>query len=184
MHHQYYTSTYIMSRKYFSLHLLLFALSIQSLVQAEQVTINISAKVIESTCSISSETSDFIVTMQPADARSSTVGTPFGETPFAIKLVNCPADAGSVHVKFSGSSDANSPNLLQINNTNGTDAKGFAIGLYDKNRNNLNIVSNATTFAVDSSEAQLDFYAAYIRTSNAYTAGKVTAVVSFDVSYD
>lgn len=152
----------------------------------DQVTININAKVIESTCTVSAESVDFIVDMVVGDARNVSINTPFGKTPFSIYLEDCPVSVQKVHVKFTGTSDTTYSNLIQINNNGTTDATGIAIGLYDLNNNNINITNNLTDFNVNSSniKVELGFIAAYVKTSTQYTPGKVTGVANFEISYN
>ncbi|WP_426817301.1 fimbrial protein [Winslowiella sp. 2C04] len=167
--------------------ILFIALHIFSLnLHAEQVKINITAKVLDSTCTISSNSTDFVVNMNSGNLRGQDIGVPFGDTPFSISLDNCPESIKTAHVKFSAESDPLIPNLLKITSGSDMDAKGIAIGLYDSKKNNLNITSNNGDYPIDkvNNNNVFNFSAAYVKTSNDFTPGKVVAIAYFDITYD
>lgn len=75
------------------------------------------------------------------------------------------------------------PNLLKVSSGG---ASGVAIGLYDSNKKNIDIRNNVTDFSINHSSEEniLNFLVAYLKTSNAATAGKVQSIASFEISYD
>lgn len=159
---------------------------ISKISYSNQVTINISAKVIERSCTISSGSSDFSITLDTGDLRGKEIGTPFTETPFSISLEECPDNLSSAHIKFTGESDLVMSNLLINSNKTDAGAKGIAIGLYDTNNKNIDIQSNSNSLVIDHKLQNniFKFYAYYVKTSNNYSAGKITSVANFELSYD
>ena len=153
---------------------------------AEQITINISAKLSSSTCSLSSGSDNSVVNMTTGLLNGKNLGVPFGLTPFNIIIENCPLEINTVNVRFTGASDEKMPNLLQINSGAEGEANGVAIGLYDMNITNLDIWNNFSSFNLTHSSDinKLSFYAAYVKTSGEMSPGKVTGVTSFEISYD
>lgn len=153
---------------------------------AEQITINISAKLRSSTCSLSSGSDNSVVNMTTGLLNGKNLGVPFGLTPFNIIIENCPLEINTVNVRFTGASDEKMPNLLQINSGAEGEANGVAIGLYDMNITNLDIRNNFSSFNLTHSSDinKLSFYAAYVKTSGEMSPGKVTGVTSFEISYD
>ena len=153
---------------------------------ADQVQINITAKVIAKTCAISSKKSDFLVSLATGNLRDAAVGVPFSESSFTINLEDCPLNIKTAHVTFSAESDTDMPNLLKIANDADSDATGVAIGLYDRNGKNIDIRSNATDFLINHAEAMnsLYFSAAYLKTSDKALPGKVKTFAFFEIAYD
>lgn len=163
----------------------LLSLSVSHLF-ADQAQININATVNVQTCTIASDSKEFIVNMQPGNLRESSLGQPFSPSPFQIKLEACPGNISMAHIVFTGTSDSSSPNLIQ--NVSGVDlsATDIALGIFDSAKNNVDIRNNKTSFMLDPNQSvnTLDFTAAYVTTSSAASAGAVKGFASFEVSYD
>lgn len=153
---------------------------------ADQTKINITAKVLKTTCSISSSSTNFIVNMKNSNLRGQPVGIPFGKAPFSITLDNCPEGINLAHVTFSGESDPVMSNLLKISDDEDTSATGIAIALYDDKENIIDISKNNTAFTInhDVNNYIFNFSAAYIKTSEMTSSGKVVAVAYFDINYE
>lgn len=170
--------------------ILLLALLVMSLPHAnsfaDQIKINITANVIAKTCSISSGTNVFVVNLQQGNLRAAEIGIPFSFSPFSINLENCPSNINTAHVTFSGESDPIMPNLLKISNDTYSEAEGIAIGLYDSEKRNIDIRNNVTDFSLNSLDTKktLNFLAAYLKTSDNASAGKVKSIASFEIAYD
>lgn len=155
-------------------------------VLADQAQININATVNIQTCTISSDSKEFIVNMQPGDLRESSLGQPFSASPFKIKLEACPGNLSMAHIVFSGDSDSALPNLIKNVSDADISAKDVAIGIFDGAKNNVDIRNNKTSFMLDPNQSvnTMDFTAAYVTTSSAASAGAVKGFASFEVSYD
>ena len=182
MRHLYFIWIFIMNKRFLSsVGAILIFLSASS--SADQLQINITANVIATTCSISSGTKDFLVNLDQGNLRGVAIGVPFSYSPFSINLEDCPSNINTAHVIFSGESDSTMPNLLKVSSGG---ASGVAIGLYDSNKKNIDIRNNVTDFSINHSSEEniLNFLVAYLKTSNAATAGKVQSIASFEISYD
>ncbi|WNN43489.1 fimbrial protein [Winslowiella toletana] len=153
---------------------------------ADQVKINITAKVMVRTCTISSGSKDFLVSLMPGDLRNAAVGVPFSATSFAINLEDCPANIKMAHVNFTAESDPVMPNLLKTTSDTDSDASGIAIGLYDSDNKNIDIRNNLTDFVInhDVTVNSLSFSAAYLKTNDNALPGKVRSFAYFEIAYD
>jgi len=171
-----------MNKKFFSSAVLILSfLSVSTL--ADRVKINITANVIAKTCNISTGTKDFLISLVPGNLRGVAVGVPFSYSPFSIDLEDCPSSINTAHVTFSGESDPTMPYLLKISSSG---ASGVAIGLYDSDKKNIDIRNNITDFSINhsSTKTALNFLAAYLKTSDTASAGKVQSIASFEIAYD
>jgi len=153
---------------------------------ADQVKINITANVMVQTCTISTGSKDFLVSLLSGDLRNATVGVPFSATSFAINLEDCPANIKMAHVTFSAESDPVMPNLLKTASDSDSDATGIAIGLYDSDKKNIDIRNNITDFVInhDANINSLNFSAAYIKTNDNALPGKIRSFAYFEIAYD
>ncbi|MDH2371870.1 fimbrial protein [Providencia rettgeri] len=153
---------------------------------SDRVTININTNVIEKSCTISKNSSNLTITLGSNDLRDKKVGIPFGETPFTISLEDCPANISTAYVKFTGESDEIMSNLLKNNNNTNQGAKSVSIGIYDVNKNNIDIKKNKISLNIshDKIYNTFDFFAYYIKTSQDSSPGKITSIVDFEISYD
>jgi len=166
---------------------LLYLISLLSFnLYADQTKINITAKVIKTTCSISSISTDFIVNMKNSNLRGQSVGVPFGKVPFNVFLDNCPKGINFAHVTFKGESDNVMPNLLKVSEDDEASAKGIAIALYDDKENIIDISKNINIFDInhDINNYTFNFSAAYMKTNEIASPGKVVAVAYFDIIYE
>lgn len=153
---------------------------------SEQVTINISASVIERSCTISNDSLNSTITLQAGDLRGSKVGIPFSATPFSISLIDCPDNISTAHITFTGDSDKTMANLLKNADETDTGAKGIALGLYDLNNNNIDISNNKTTLTINHtlSKNTFNFLAYYVKVNSIASAGKIISVADFELAYD
>jgi len=185
MRHLYFIWIFIMNRIFLRIILLMLSF-ISAHSFAEQVEITITAKVIAKTCTISSGSSDFLVTLTPGNFRDAAIGVPFSDSSFKIDLEDCSSNINTAHVTFSAESDPFMPNLLKIASDADSDATGVAIGLYDSNKKNIDIRSNSTDFIINHASAinSLHFSAAYLKTNDKALPGKVKSFAYFEISYD
>ncbi|EKT56049.1 fimbrial protein [Providencia burhodogranariea] len=168
------------------INLFFLLIFISNVSYSERVKINISANVIERSCTISSSSSNFSVKLDTGDLRGKKIGMPFTETPFSISLESCPDNLSSAHIKFTGESDLVMNNLLANLNETDSGAKGIAIGLYDSNNSNINIQNNLNSITIDHNLQSniFKFYAYYVKTSDKYSAGKIISIANFELTYD
>lgn len=184
MHPQYFIWISIMNNIF--LNFIYFLLIFPFASVGSQITININANVIERSCVISSDFNDLPVKLESGNLKGQLIGYPFVETPFSIKLEDCSDNISSARIKFIGENDNTMNNLLKNLNETELRAKGVAIGIYDKNKKNIDIQSNETSLTIDHNinSNLFQFYAFYVKTSNIVSAGKITSVANFELSYD
>lgn len=153
---------------------------------ADQIQINITAKVTSKTCTIATGKTDFLVSLMQGNLRDAAVGVPFSPSSFSVNLEDCPSNIKVAHVTFSAESDPVFPNLLKIASDDNSDAKGIAIGLYDSDIRNIDIRNNSIDFVINHEimNNYLFFTAAYIKTNDKASPGKVKSFAYFEVSYD
>lgn len=151
---------------------------------SNQIKINITATLMENTCIISTASTDFLVNLISGDLRGKDIGIPFGETPFYINLDSCPENLTTAHVKFTSERDPIMPELLKIQSTDSSSAKGVAIGLFDKDNNNVTHGSVDIDINHDGNKNIFPFSVAYLKTGSDASPGKIIAVTSFEIAYD
>lgn len=149
---------------------------------AEQITININARVLSKTCSILNN--QVQVNMPVESIRGKKITESFGYTPFSISINDCGGNTSFANIKFNAVSDLDDSKLVQ--NTLGPEyATGIALGLY-RNNELLDINSSEIKYAIDKTlnKNDINFEVAYIKTSEESTLGKVRGVLDFEISYD
>lgn len=184
MHRQSFTWIFFMNK--FSLFSLIILLMSPTLCLSERVTININATVIERSCTISNESLNLSIALQSGDLRQSRIGVPFAGTPFSISLIDCPANIGSAQITFSGESDTTMNNLLKNRLDDDSAAQGVALGLYDTEKNVIDIKNNAETIRINHDQAvnTFNFLAYYVKTNEMATPGKIMSIADFELAYD
>ncbi|WP_410003667.1 fimbrial protein, partial [Providencia stuartii] len=63
-----------------------FLISTSTVGFCERITININGNIVERSCVISKNTSDFTVKLDTGDLKGKKIGIPFNKTPFSIIL--------------------------------------------------------------------------------------------------
>lgn len=174
-----------MNRIYTTVFILVISI-IPTVSISDQVQINITAKVMAKTCTVASESRNFLVNLDSGDLRGAQVGVPFSYSPFTVKLEDCSLNINTAHLSFSDESDAILPDLLNNSGATGLEADGIALALFNQDKKRIDIRDNTTSFAINhaGSETALSFFAAYVKTKDTASAGKITSFANFDISYD
>ncbi|WP_392551471.1 fimbrial protein [Orbus wheelerorum] len=148
---------------------------------AAQVPIYIIAKVVEKSCTIINN--DITVDMSIANGKGTVLGEPFQRTPFSIVLKDCPLGTDNAHVRLTTTNSTSSYIENQVAEGNAT---GYSIVVYNSLNQPLDMQDNWSDFKIDSENAQtnLNFSAAFIKTSNDASAGKFNGIASFEIVYD
>lgn len=101
--------------------------------------------------------------------------------PFSITLVNCRAE--NVSITFKGQANKADSSLLALDES--STARNIAIELIDNNNKRLAIGQSSGNVKVSGIENPiLHFFANYIATSSAITAGSANATANFVLNYD
>lgn len=149
-------------------------------------------EVTSQTCepSIAGDTNSTVMLPTVPASELSGAGNKTGLTPFTIKVTNCQVDTADVHIgtKFLGHNVTTGGNLgnLAINNP----AKNVAIELTTDATGATPIVLNGVTnvpglvLPKGETSAEHNFGAQYIAEGAAATAGAVTAVAEYTLSYN
>lgn len=156
---------------------------IPSITFAEQVTINLNARVLEKSCTLSND--NVIVSMPSGELKGKKINDSFGKTKFSITLSNCPKNITNAHIVFKADSDVNNPQLIKNIDAYGY-AEGVSLALFDNDENIINISSNNTNFLIDHSltDNKINFSVAYVKSNVTSYAGKVLGIAEFGISYD
>lgn len=148
---------------------------------AAQVPIYIIAKVVEKSCTIINN--DITVDMSMPNSKDIELGETFQHTPFSIGLKDCPSGTDNAHIRLT---TTNSTSSYIENQVAEGYATGYSIVVYNSLNQPLDMQENWSDFKIDSNNAQtnLDFSAAFIKTSNDASAGKFNGIASFEIVYD
>ncbi|MDR5778892.1 fimbrial protein [Caballeronia sp. LZ065] len=152
-------------------------------------TLTINGQLTASTCQVSGNggTGDFTVTLPTIAASDfAEAGRSGGNTPFNLALTNCTPDTGNVHAFWE--SGANTLPNGNLKNT-GT-ASNVEVQLVDVN-NGLKVIDvsktdgaqNAQDVAIAGGRATLRYAAQYTTPTGGATAGTVSTVVTYSMSY-
>lgn len=158
-------------------------------------TITFNGKVLSSTCSVATVTGGSVssgnVAVTLPDVQSTaftTSGSATGLTPFTLNLTGCPTTPSGVVVgaAFSGAIDGTSG---AIQNSTGTGFSNVQVQLTNASGStafNLNTTPNPVSATIIAAgTASLNYAAQYYQpTATAITAGTVTAVVSYTLTYN
>lgn len=152
-------------------------------------TLTIIGQLTASTCQVSGNggTGDFTVTLPTIAASDfAEAGRSGGNTPFNLALTNCTPDTGNVHAFWE--SGANTLPNGNLKNT-GT-ASNVEVQLVDVN-NGVKVIDvsktdgaqNAQNVAITGGRATLRYAAQYTTSAGGATAGTVSTVVTYSMSY-
>lgn len=159
---------------------------------AQDGQVNFTGKIIEAGCQINgSVTSTQDVKLGEVVKTAFTQsGDTAATTKFSLVLSECPGEllGKPVAVKYDGTPDTTNNDYLQLTSY-GSDgiADGVAIQLLNSDGSALALgtASNAVTINEDAAEeTNLDFYARYIATKTAVTAGDANGTVNFTLTYN
>ncbi|VWD19064.1 fimbrial protein [Burkholderia lata] len=164
-------------------------LAVASSAQAADGTITITGEITAQTCTISGDGGgkDFTVSLPTVSTSSlATSGATAGRKPFRIALSNCSPNSGNASVYFEPGLTVNAT-TGQLKNNSGT-ATNVEVGLLNKDSSNIKLGAaqaqqNSQTVPIAGGAATLDYYAQYVATGGAATAGTVNTSVMYSVSY-
>lgn len=182
-----------------------FASSVQAAGQAAPAgTINITGKVVNNTCSVTSATQTKEITLPTVSTQQFTgVDQIVGDTAFQIGLENClsgDTTNGQTVRLFFIPSNANSFDLVKgvLQNTAATGGSGLdaaatnvGVAILTKTREKIPVGQDISKYTQTSDKENLatggvflDYFAAYYSTGANVTAGKVQASVTYSLAYD
>jgi major type 1 subunit fimbrin (pilin) len=168
---------------------------------ASDGTITINGRLSTQTCTISGNGggTNFTVTLPTLGASAlGANGTPSGRTPFTIRLTGCTPNTGNVGVFFEPGATVDTVTGRLNNTSTGIPATettpaiaaatNVQVGLLNADMSNITLGVTAAAqapqqVALAAGAATLQYYAQYVATGGAATAGDVTTTVTYSVVY-
>lgn len=149
--------------------------------------VNFKGTITDASCNVDADSKGQDVDLGTWDkSYLSAAGTETTKTAFHIKVADCPDSVKQVSVLFDGQKDQQMPELLAV--TSG--ATGVGIKLYEDDQTSkvtLGTASKKQNVVADSQgtgSADLKFYADYMSTGEAITAGQANGVADFNMVYN
>lgn len=158
------------------------ALFISHYSQAADGTINFTGSITDTACTVTSASQNVDMGAVAASSLSGAAGKKAAATQFDIALTDCPADVGNVEVKFDGPADAANTELLEIE-TGALAASGVGIEFSDREEQHIKLGENSAPYAIQAGANTLTFYASYMATADAVTAGSANSTAQFTMVY-
>lgn len=150
-------------------------------------TVNFNGNILDSACDVDVASLNQVVVLGDYyKTEFPTTGAKTAATPFNIILKNCPVTVTNAKVRFDGTPDATNASLLAIDSSVAGAATGVAINLMTADKADLPLHgSNSYNYVLSSTaDNTLNFYAQYISTAAAVTAGPANSVANFSVIYN
>ncbi|MGY5367557.1 fimbrial protein [Enterobacter oligotrophicus] len=150
-------------------------------------TVNFNGNILDSACDVDVASQNQVVVLGDYNKTEfSSTGARTAAKKFNIILKNCPVSVTTAKVRFDGTPDVTNSSLLAIDSSITGAATGVAINLMTADKADLPLHdSNGFSYVLNSAtENVLDFYAQYISTASAVTAGPANAVANFSVVYN
>lgn len=153
-------------------------------------TITFTGQITSQTCTISGNGGgkNFTVTLPTVSTSAlATAGTTAGRTPFNIALSNCTPNSGNVSTYFEPGATVDTT-TGQLINASGT-ATNVEVGLLNSDSSVITLGAaqasqNSKVVALASGAATLKYFAQYVATNGASTAGTVNTTVMYSIIYN
>ncbi|WP_323120875.1 fimbrial protein [Burkholderia alba] len=153
-------------------------------------TITINGQVTSQTCTISGNGGgkDFTVTLPTVSASTlATAGAAAGRTPFNIALSKCTPNSGNVSTYFEPGATVDTTTGRLVNTAPGG-AANVQVGLLNSDNSSIQLGAaqasqNSKPVALSGGAATLNYYAQYVATGGAATAGSVTTTTLYSIVY-
>ena len=143
-------------------------------------------------CTLTAGSQNIAVTLPGVPASSlSTVGQVGGRTAFSIAVSGCPSSVSSITTYFYGGNvDTGTGNLInngsaknvEVQLLNGPGGSQAGLSAIDLSKAQAT-AQNSSVFSVSGGNATLNYYAQYIASGGAATAGSVSTSVTFTIAY-
>ncbi|MEB4675815.1 type 1 fimbrial protein [Enterobacteriaceae bacterium G50] len=149
-----------------------------------QGTLNLTGSITNTTCALSQESQDILVTLGSASLKQFTVkGATAQAKDFAIKLEDCGKGVTTVRVSFSGTPDNDDASVIALD---AGGASGVGVQILDANMNPIKLTEASLPYPLEASPAEvtLKFNARYIATRLPITTGIANASGTFVFHYD
>ncbi|WP_329955982.1 fimbrial protein [Burkholderia cepacia] len=162
------------------------------MAHATDGTITFTGSISSQTCTINGNgtgAKDFTVALPPVSAGAlAAAGQTAGQTPFNITLSKCSSPSGSVHTFFEpgATTDLSTGNLMVT--AGGGSAANVQIGLTNADFSPIkagaaDASQNSKAVSIVDNGATLQYYARYVATGGAATAGTANSSVMYSLVY-
>ncbi|MBL5884422.1 fimbrial protein [Lelliottia aquatilis] len=154
---------------------------------AHDVTVNLTGKVTNATCTVSSDSIYKPVLLGYIPLKTF-YQYPMSSAPveFKINLENCGAVSRGVQVTFSGTPDDNVPDYFKLSNDGSDDsASGIAVEIMDDARKIIPVDGKSKSYLITSGATtkSLVFYAKMVTNGDALKTGNVNSNATFVTAY-
>lgn len=155
--------------------------------------INITGKVVDTTCSVDAASQSVTVQLPWVDSASlSSAGSSAARTAFAITVDGCTAVQDLSTVSLAFVPDANVDTYGNLVNNASSGAGNVAVQILDRNWNVVNIntdtvadqTARGASMDVNGSAIKLQYYAQYYSATGGATVGPVSALANFQLVYE
>ncbi|WP_330985936.1 MULTISPECIES: fimbrial protein [Enterobacterales] len=163
-------------------------LSVPTITQATDGTVNFTGEIIADACQVDSASQNLNVNLGKVAATSfSSSGAKSSPTAYKITLSSCPESATGVTIKYDGNANATNPSLLKLDPVAapGTAASGVGIEIADATGTIIPLQTASAVFPVNSADntAILNFVARYVSTTATVTPGIANGTSQFTLNY-
>lgn len=151
---------------------------------AHDVTVNITGKVTNGTCSVSSDSIDKPVYLGSVPINLFSQGSASSPpVQFTINLENCGTISHGVQVTFSGTPDENAPDYFKLSPD--SSASGIGIVIMDDARKMISVGDTSKPYLITGGveTKSLVFYAKMAADGSALKTGTVTSSATFTTAY-
>ena len=172
--------------KYLFRILVLLLAPLQVFAASDVATVTISGTVRDNTCTLDNTSPSITLPSVSARDFGSTKGTVLGKTKVTLLLKSCGSEAATVRAVASGTADSGDTNAFANSSKNNGVAGGVGLYFYKTDGEALLSPSGSVSEDIAISPDQdnsINFYAAYVATSDTVTAGNFLTVVSIRFNY-
>lgn len=152
------------------------------------VLVHVNGKIINESCDIDSNDLIKNVTLEDVYAQQFIKKGDVGPSKkISINLKNCTSNLSSINYSFNGYHDDIDPNILKINDKNGSSdkaAQGLGIEILDGKKNPVMLGQELQLNTSDNQVKNLDFYLRLKSTKDIVTSGEVSSILYLDVFYE
>lgn len=150
-------------------------------------TITINGNIVANTCTITGTSGKNVTVTLPTvgTAALATAGQTAGATPFAISLSSCPAGLNKAQTRFEVGPTVDPATGNLLNSTASGSATNVEVQLLNNTFQAINVTTNTNSqlVPISSGAATMNYYAQYIATGGASTAGTVSTSVQYSMTY-
>lgn len=153
--------------------------------EAHDGTVNVTGTIVDKTCAVSADSKNLLVSFGDVSSKTfARAGDGSRYEPFTLNLEHCGSAATHVTVTFNGNPDSHNTDLLALTPAEGG-ATGVAVGLYDSDKDLIPLgqPGGGGQLTPNQASVAINFYARYLATGEAVSAGPANASATFMLNY-